>query len=121
MIVDHKKKYRPLLWLRECYDIVLCILNRRRRIERFLCLLNSQKVDSLPPFTNKGPTISYILYYYYFICIVKVGVFCDTDPSSRRILLYGPILDHEDGSVSQNTPTLTKNLSNSSTYTWTFR
>ena len=44
------------------------------------------------------------MYYYYFICIVKVGLFCDTDPSSRRILWYGPIFDHEDGSVSQNMP-----------------
>ena len=45
-----------------------------------------------------------IVYYYYFIWIVKVGVFCDTDPSYRHILWYGPILMIKDVSVSQNTP-----------------
>ena len=49
-----------------------------------------------------------------------LGVFCDTDPSLiMRMGLYHKIC-LEDGSASQNTPTLIKNLSDSNTNTWTF-
>ena len=56
----------------------------------------------------------------YYICIVKVGVFCDMDPSLiMRMGLYHKIR-LEDVSISQNTPTMTETLSDSNINTWTF-
>ena len=58
---------------------------------------------------------------YFVIRIHPLGIFCDTDPSSiMRMGLYHKIR-LEDGSVSQNTPTLTKNLSDININTWTLR
>ena len=55
------------------------------------------------------------------IHVAKVGQLCDRAPSSWHTVKRHHPHDHEDGSVSQNMPTLAKNQSDSNTNTWTFR